>query len=736
MFKIFFILIFCSFAYANEFDFQAQLLEKGTRKPLTSVNVFLLPLKLKAQTNEAGYFSFEKVPQGTYQMIINLTGYDKFQKDINLDQNLSNQKIYLEKTYYAVFETTVTDKRIKRDDVSKSLSQEEFLKAPGSFGGDPVRATQNLPGVAANGANAQIIIQGASPDDTRYLINNHDVPQVFHFGGISSVVIPQAVERVDLYPSGYGPEYSKALGGIIGLHTKNPKIDRHHGMAFIDIFNVGGLVEGPINQDSSYLASFRYSHIGPTLAKIMKDEEDFNFSVAPTFMDSTLIYHKKINEKSDFKLTGIGSRDEVKFILNKPAGNDPGIRGDFYNLTEFYRFIPEYNYQLNAKTSLNNSVALGPNKTIVRLNGRYLDIDSKVITQRSELIREFNPKNKTYIGLDNKFNWYEVKVNLPNVFSAGNVSNPFSTGEQRKFTSKGHQEELGAYVRHEFKPSEESKWTFIPNLRFDHFTNVDQTYVQPRPALRYQLDESLVFRASSGLYYQPPEPQEVSEYYGNPSIVAPRAWHYTVGFTKDFRKGSSDGFIFTHNLFYKNLSHLVIPDTRTNYSNSGTGKIYGAEFQTKYRYHDFQTSLVYTYLHSRRSIPGAQNFPSEYDQTHNLNLMGGYDLKRWTFSSRFRYVTGNPYTPVASSVYDSDNDVYIPVRGPIYSDRLDPFMQLDIRVDRKFIFDTWILSAYLDVQNLLNRKNPQSINYSYDYSQKTATTGLPIIPTFGFKGEF
>ncbi len=83
-----------------------------------------------------------------------------------------------------------------------------------------------MPGVAQTGGSAQIIVQGSSPDDTGYLINGHRVPIVFHFGGLSSVIIPEAVERVELLPSGYGPEYSRAVGGIIGLTTKEPKKDR------------------------------------------------------------------------------------------------------------------------------------------------------------------------------------------------------------------------------------------------------------------------------------------------------------------------------------------------------------------------------------------------------------------------------------------------------------------------------------------------------------------------------
>lgn len=225
------------------------LLERGTRKPMKEASLFILPHKLKAVANENGEFVFENVPAGDCTFIVNVSGYTKYQKELNCSL-VDNLTIYLEKVFYTSFETTVTGKVAKRDDQTQSLTQEEFIKAPGSFGGDPVRAAQNLPGVAATGGSAQIIIQGASPDDTGYVINGHRVPLVFHFGGLSSVIIPEAVERVDLLPSGYGPEYSRAIGGIIGLTTKSPKEDRIHGMAYVDLLNTGGLIEGPIDDKS------------------------------------------------------------------------------------------------------------------------------------------------------------------------------------------------------------------------------------------------------------------------------------------------------------------------------------------------------------------------------------------------------------------------------------------------------------------------------------------------------
>jgi hypothetical protein len=316
------------------------------------------------------------------------------------------------------------------------------------------------------------------------------------------------------------------------------------------------------------------------------------------------------------------------------------------------------------------------------------------------------------------------------------VQTPFSVGEDRKFDSSQDFFQLGAYLRQEIKPAESSKWTFLPNARVDHFTLNKDSVVQPRLQIRYQWDSSLLLRAAAGEYVQAPQPQEISDFYGNKNIRSPYAIHYTAGFTKDFRDGGTQGLEVTNNYFYKELKDLVVPDIKKNYNNSGTGDVVGAEVQAKYRWNEWSSQIVYTHLKSRRHIPGFGTKPSEYDQTHNLNLIGSYNKERWTFAGRFRFVTGNPYTSINGGTYDADNDVYVPNRGQIYNQRFDAFNQLDIRIDRRYIYDKWILTAYLDVQNIMNSKNSQNYEYSYDYSQKKKVRGLPILPTIGVKGQF
>lgn len=751
------LLLFChlNFAYAQvptpaavktTVELRGRVLEMGTRKPLSQVNIFVLPQKLKAVTDEQGYFKVDGVNQGPTELVINITGYNKFQEKLDLDESEEGLQLFVEKTSYKYFETTVTDLRNKRDESQKRLSQEEFLQMPGS-GGDPVKAVQNLPGVSrSSGGDARVVIQGSEPENTRYNIEGHDVPLVFHFGGLSSIVMPEAVSSVDYYSAGYGPEFGNALGGHVGLNVRKPKTDRFHAMAFMDIFNVGGLVEGPISKDSSYLVSGRYSYVGAALKKAAKDNKDFNLTVAPVFYDLNAQYNRKLNDQDDFRLFTILSRDQLEFVLNKPVGNDPKLRGGFEQVTEFYRIIPEWTRQVDADTKVAASLGLGGSKYLVDFGNNFYDQKSQTVTARGDYEKKLDPLWKANWGLDSSYTNYDVNVRIPSTFSSGGISNPISTGDLRETHITGNQNVLGLYWRNEVKPANESPWVLLPSARMDRYSSTKEALVQPRVTVKYAWDPSLHLKASTGLYVQQPSGQAIDATYGNPDIKSERAEHYYLGFEKDSRGGATDGFTWLGGVFYKKLDNLIVNSsqlvqrngamTPENYNNNGIGHIHGFELQSKYKIDQWGFTGSYTYLQSRRQRPNEAELPSPYDQTHSLNLLVGYERGPWQYGTRVRYVTGNPYTPVVGGYYDADNDVYLPQRGEIYGERESAFFQVDLRIDRKWVYDNCILSAYLDVQNVTNQRNQEGLTYSYDYTEKQEVTGLPVLPTIGFRGEF
>jgi hypothetical protein len=259
-----------------------------------------------------------------------------------------------------------------------------------------------------------------------------------------------------------------------------------------------------------------------------------------------------------------------------------------------------------------------------------------------------------------------------------------------------------------------------------------------RLATRFQKQPGLALKAASGTYAQAPEEGESSPTFGNPQLASPRAWHATAGFERDWREGGTRGWRWNANTYYRNVSNLVIQTTDgSNFSNDGKARSYGVENLVQMDFAPWTGWLSYTLGRSLRTQPGQPEFSSQYDQTHLATAIVARDFPgNWRVGGRIRFATGNPSTPITGGVFDSDNDVYFPTRGAFYSDRLDSFFQMDLRIDKKWIKDTWILTGYLDIQNVTNRKNPEQFQYAYNYLSREAVAGLPIIPTLGVQAEF
>ena len=77
--------------------------------------------------------------------------------------------------------------------------------------------------------------------------------------------------------------------------------------------------------------------------------------------------------------------------------------------------------------------------------------------------------------------------------------------------------------------------------------------------------------------------------------------------------------------------------------------------------------------------------------------------------------------------------------APSPSNREDVLSAFFATVDwtaSRWVFDAWILSAYLDVQGVTYHGNVEAVQYNYDSTEKGYVENLPILPSIGIKGEF
>ena len=147
--------------------------------------------------------------------------------------------------------------------------------------------------------------------------------------------------------------------------------------------------------------------------------------------------------------------------------------------------------------------------------------------------------------------------------------------------------------------------------------------------------------------------------------------------------------------------------------------------------------ISYTASRSERTDhPGAATRLFDYDQTHVLAIVANWAWRGLNLGTRFRYTSGFPRTPVAGSFFDSRDDQFQPLFGAQNSIRIPAFYQLDARLEKSFTLRRYKLNAFVDVQNVTNRKNAEEIIYNFDFTRRAYISGLPTLAVLGLRLEF
>jgi hypothetical protein len=197
--------------------------------------------------------------------------------------------------------------------------------------------------------------------------------------------------------------------------------------------------------------------------------------------------------------------------------------------------------------------------------------------------------------------------------------------------------------------------------------------------------------------------------------------------------------------FYKRLYDLVArsalpsPPVAQALQQTGIGRTYGAQFLLRQELlGGFFGWISYTLSRSERQDRTDASWRLfDYDQTHVLAALASYDVWRgYQVGLRFRYATGVPRTEVLGGWYNAKDDQFEPIFGAQNAIRIPAFYSLDARVEKSFVWGRMKSEVFLDVQNVTNRKNPEELAYSANFSQRDYITGLPFLAVLGARLEF
>jgi hypothetical protein len=637
-----------------------------------------------------------------------------------------------------VEEVTVRGDRPPRAVTKRTLDAEEIAHIPGT-NGDALKSLQNLPGVGlAPLFSGQLIVHGSAPQDTNIYVDGTNIALLYHFGGLSSVVPTELVDKIDFYPGNYSTAYGRGMGGVVDVGLRNPRKDSLHGLAQVDPIDARLLVEGPIADGWSFLAAARRSWFDVWLRAVLA-QSGFGVSVAPRYYDYQAMVQKDLNSHSSLRALFLGSDDAFDIINAAPSGVDPvssaPIAGELNGHTSFWRLQLRYDNKLSSETELRLTAAYGEGSFTQTLSADAVVATVHPLSGRAEFSQKLWRAVTAHVGLDVVYQTYDLDVQLPPAVQPGVP--PGGPGQLPSLTRRsGTLFLLGTYAEVEVP------WTggrLVPGLRADYDDATNAWDISPRISARQDLASRFprtTLKAGAGLFYQPPpiissDPQDVQVSLQS-GLTSSRSAQYDVGFEQEFTRQVD----LSTDVFYKAMDRLAVAGA----GSVGEGAAYGVEWLLRYKADErFFGWLSYTLSRSeRRNGPGQPSYLFNYDQTHVLTVLGSYNLGRgWQVGARFRLVSGDPYTPMTGGAFDATVGAQQGVAAfPPFAARMQLFQQLDARVDKVWSFQTWKLSAYLDVQNVYIAKNPVGVTYSYNFTQSSIINGLPILPILGLRAEF
>ncbi|OGS70886.1 MAG: hypothetical protein A3F91_11890 [Flavobacteria bacterium RIFCSPLOWO2_12_FULL_35_11] len=725
---------------------KGKVIDMQSRGNIPFVNVIVAGTNIGAISDENGAFVIKNVPLGYVKVQASYLGY---LTALSEDYLVTNEKIpyifiELNQNNEQLDEVVVQSKLFKKSIESpisrQSLGIAEIERNPGG-NRDVLKVIQSLPGVASNpGFRNDIIIRGGSPVENKFYLDCIEVPVINHFqtqgstGGPVGIINADLIRNVDFYSSAFQSNRGNALSSVIEFTQKDGNPEKINTRATLGTSDAGITLEGPINDKTTFIASFRQSYL-QFLFKLIK------LPFLPTYNDFQFKVKHQLSANSEISLIGLGAIDKFRLneSVNKNVTDEETIKRNRYILS----FVPvqeQWNYTVGAsyKHYAGNSM-------------------QQVVVSRNELSNNAkkyfnNTANASDLLLDYTSKETENKFRFENTStSANNYKLSLGFGlEQAKYTNATFQKIANSEGVSEVNFSSElamfkyavfgqiSKKYFNSKLGTSLGFRMDGTDYNvemqnplnqflPRVSLAYELTNKLIINASAGMYSQLPtytilgyRDTENNLVNKNNGLKYLQANHLVSGFEyapNSSSKISVEGFYKTYkNYPFSIRNQISLANLGADFgvvgneevTSTSEGRAYGFEFfSQKKSYSGLYGILSYTFVISEFKDNLNNYIPSTWDNKHLLTVTGGKKLKRnWEIGGKFRLVGGRPYTPYdidASSEianYDVSNQGILDF-SQLNTERFKTYSQLDLRIDKTWFWKKFSLNFYVDVQNVL-----------------------------------
>ncbi|MHB9040666.1 MAG: TonB-dependent receptor [Melioribacteraceae bacterium] len=731
-----------------------KVVDEVTNEPIPGVNVVIVGSQKGAAADLNGEFVISNLDAGIYQVRVSALGYSTIIKSDVIVNNAKPTNLLL-KMVSALIElegVTVRSGYFEMDPSEigsvANLSYEEIRRAPGGFE-DVVRALSVLPGVAqASAGRNDLVVRGGAPSENLYLVDGFIVPNINHFGsqgatgGPLSFINLDFVRETSFSSGGFSSKYGDKLSSVLTIDLREGRKDRLGGKAIISASQFGLNLEGPIGQKGNFIFSARRSYLD-----FIFNAAGFNF--VPEYYDALTKFSYDLDAKNRFSYLFIGAFDKVKF--NNKDSEDLyensrilGLNQNSYLTGLSYRHLFEKGFF--EITLSRNFTDFDSSQRDTLLNPIFLNKSREGENElKGDIIYKLSANSELDLGLSAKLVKFSADIKLPSFITTfGEKLNITSLNTAKNFTK------FGIYTQYSNIMFDRLRISL--GARGDYFSGINVTfYFSPRFSTAFMLNEISSINFSAGIYHQSPSYIWLIADELNRNLNAVRVNQFVLGYERRLREDlrmKVEGFLKNYENYPASVlrPYLVLANTGAGYGggdenfasfgleplvSAGIGDVHGIEFSLQKKSSDTPNYGILSVTWSESTFTGLDGVKraGSYSQNWIVNLTGGYIFnKNWEASFKFRFATGNPYTP-----FNNDGTQSV---ANYNSSRFKPVHSLDLRVDRRWDFDNWALITYLDIQNIYNNKNTNTIRWDYRKGKIDDQSSIGLLPSIGVSLEF
>jgi TonB family protein len=726
-----------------------EVLRQGVASGVAGAEVIAQGLGIGATCDARGRFTL-RLPPGQHVLTAAALTFEPEQGKVLAEPGgHPSVTLFLRPKDVLAMTATVTGEKERRAAVKQTLVREELRNVPGSQG-DPLRVIEALPGLArVPFTGGQLIVRGASAQDTGAYIDGQRIPQLYHLLNGPSVLGEEMVEKLDFYPGGAGAYFGRSLAGVVQVQSRRGDAERFHGSLTTDLQKTAVFLQGPIGEGTTFSVGGRRSYVNPAVEFFADARKSYT---VPVYWDYQLRVDHKLDATSLLQLTAYGSNDSYEQV-----GTAQGVSSTMGRQLGFHRARLAWQKGLGENLQLTVAPMFGWDSSQDDVSGagpgvferpQHHEEHTLSLGGRAELAWHTGALADVRAGLDLQFD--RVSYQLDQLFDQQLRGLGAPNAEERQLSGLTHFGSIAEYAESELRLG---PLRVTPGLRFEQLHYGQQTFAlfDPRLWARLPVAAQTALFAYAGVYHQAPTAEQLDAQIGNPSLLPLRADQYGAGVEQRF------GELWSVKLegFLNRRRSLVFPAKATAYGcsadytgcryanplelNSGQGHSFGLELLLRRELDSrFYGWISYSLSKSRElQQDGTLWQPTPFDQPHVLTLLLGVRVSPFIeLAARLRVASGNPIAPVVGAVFDSDAGTYTPTTLPFGSARLPTFVQLDLQLNNVWLTDRFHLSLYVDFQNITGRDNYEVQLYDYRYQATDYVHGLPFQALVGAKAAF